>query len=84
MMAVHTPEEINQKMSQVIEKSNEWGNKIPIGVFYQNEHVPTYQERITARIPDYMENPPALQRADNEGKTITNIDKLLADLLVAK
>jgi hypothetical protein len=32
-----------------------------------------------------MKNPPALQQiADNEGKTITSIDKLLADLLVAK
>ena len=82
---VHTPDEINHKMSQVIEKSNEWGNKIPIGVFYQNEHVPTYQERITSRIPDYMENPPALQQiADNEGRTITSIDKLLADLQVVK
>ena len=82
---VHSPDEINQKMSQVIEKSNEWGNKIPIGVFYQNEHVPTYQERITARIPDYMENPPALQQiADNEGKAVTSIDKLLADLQVVK
>jgi 2-oxoglutarate ferredoxin oxidoreductase subunit beta len=82
---VHNPDEINQKMSQVIEKSNEWGNKIPIGIFYQNEHVPTYQERITARIPDYMENPPALQQiADNEGKTVTSIDKLLADLQVVK
>jgi 2-oxoglutarate/2-oxoacid ferredoxin oxidoreductase subunit beta len=82
---VHSPDEINQKMSQVIEKSNEWGNKIPIGIFYQNEHVPTYQERITARIPDYMENPPAMQQiADNEGKTVTNIDKLLADLQVVK
>jgi 2-oxoglutarate ferredoxin oxidoreductase subunit beta len=82
---VHSPDEINQKMSQVIEKSNEWGNKIPIGVFYQNEHVPTYQERIAARIPNYMENPPALQQiADNEGKTVTSIDKLLEDLQVVK
>jgi 2-oxoglutarate ferredoxin oxidoreductase subunit beta len=82
---VHSPDEINQKMSQVIEKSNEWGNKIPIGVFYQNEHVPTYQERITARIPNYMENPPALQQiADNEGKTVTSIDKLVEDLQVVK
>jgi 2-oxoglutarate ferredoxin oxidoreductase subunit beta len=82
---VHSPDEINQKMSQVIEKSNEWGNKIPIGIFYQNEHIPTYQERIIARIPDYMENPPALQQiADNEGKTVTSIDKLLADLQVIK
>ncbi|MFL6309251.1 MAG: 2-oxoacid:ferredoxin oxidoreductase subunit beta [Nitrososphaera sp.] len=82
---VHSPEEINQKMSQVIEKSNEWGNRIPIGVFYQNEHVPTYQERIAARIPDYMENPPAQQQiADNEGRALTSIEKLLADLQVVK
>lgn len=82
---VHDPSEINQKMSQVVEKSNEWGDRIPIGVFYQNEHVPTYQERIAARIPDYMENPPAAQQiADNSGKTITNIDRLLADLKVDK
>ena len=82
---VHDPSEINQKMAQVIEKSNEWGDRIPIGVFYQNEHVPTYQERITARIPDYMENSPAAQAiADKDGNTITNIDRLLADLQVDK
>ncbi len=82
---VHDPSEITQKMAQVVEKSNEWGDKIPIGVFYQNEHVPTYQERIAARIPDYLENAPAIQAiADNKGKTITNIDRLLADLHVDK
>src|ERR687893_165976 len=48
---VQEEEDINAKMAQVIEKSNEWGNKIPIGVFYQNEHIPTYQERILARVP---------------------------------
>ena len=82
---VHDPSEINAKMAQVIEKSNEWGDKIPIGVFYQNEHVPTYQERIAARIPNYMESPPALQQiADAGGKPITNIQKLLDDLRVDK
>ncbi len=82
---VHDPSEINAKMAQVIEKSNEWGDKIPIGVFYQNEHVPTYQERIAARIPNYMESPPALQQiADGNGKPITNIQRLLDDLKVDK
>lgn len=82
---VHTPDEINEKMAHVIEKSNEWGNRIPIGIFYQNEHVPTYQERIIARIPNYMESPPALQQiADEKGKPITNIEKLLDDLKVEK
>src|SRR5919202_2903028 len=53
---VHDEDEIPEKKSQVIEKSAEWGNRIPIGIFYQNEHVPTYQERIIARAPDYIEN----------------------------
>jgi 2-oxoglutarate ferredoxin oxidoreductase subunit beta len=82
---VHDPSEINHKMAQVIEKSNEWGDKIPLGIFYQNEHVPTYQERIAARIPDYMENAPAVQQiADKDGNSITNIDRLLSDLHVDK
>jgi 2-oxoglutarate ferredoxin oxidoreductase subunit beta len=82
---VHNAEEINEKMANVIEKSNEWGDKIPIGVFYQNEHVPTYQERIIARIPNYMESPPATQQiAQSNGKPITNIERLLDDLKVGK
>jgi 2-oxoglutarate ferredoxin oxidoreductase subunit beta len=82
---VRDPAEINAKMAQVIEKSNEWGDKIPIGVFYQNEHIPTYQERISARIPNYLESPPAKQQiADANGKSITNIEGLLDDLRVDK
>jgi 2-oxoglutarate/2-oxoacid ferredoxin oxidoreductase subunit beta len=82
---VHSPDEINEKMAQVIEKSNEWGDKIPIGVFYQNEHVPTYQERIIARIPNYLASPPATQQiADENGKPVTNIERLLGDLKVDK
>ncbi|HXG06899.1 MAG TPA: 2-oxoacid:ferredoxin oxidoreductase subunit beta, partial [Nitrososphaera sp.] len=82
---VRDPAEVNAKMAQVIEKSNEWGDKIPIGVFYQNEHIPTYQERISARIPNYLESPPARQQiADGNGKPITNIEGLLDDLRVDK
>lgn len=82
---VHDPSEINAKMAQVIEKSNEWGDRIPIGIFYQNEHVPTYQERIAARIPNYLENSPSTQAiADRNNRPITNIDRLLSDLQVDK
>ena len=77
---VNDPAEINEKMSKVIEKANEWGDKIPIGVFYKNEHIPTFQERISARIPNYVDSPPAKQEiADSSGKTMTNIEKLLDD-----
>ncbi|MEM2141570.1 MAG: 2-oxoacid:ferredoxin oxidoreductase subunit beta [Nitrososphaera sp.] len=82
---VRDPSEMNAKMAKVIEKSNEWGDRIPIGVFYQNEHIPTYQERISARIENYREEPPAKQQiADSNGKTVTNIERLLNDLRVDK
>src|SRR2546428_13810990 len=80
---VHEPEEQNTKISNALGKSNEMGDKIPIGIFYQNERIPTYQERIAARIPNYIENPPAAQRiADNSGRPVTNIDRLLAEVKV--
>jgi 2-oxoglutarate/2-oxoacid ferredoxin oxidoreductase subunit beta len=84
---VHDPFETDIKMAHVIEKANEWGSRIPIGVFYQNEHMPTFQERIAARIPSYLENPPAMQKIslENDNKienTATNISILLKELTV--
>jgi 2-oxoglutarate ferredoxin oxidoreductase subunit beta len=80
---VYEPNEVNTKMAQVIERSNEWGNKIPVGIFYQNEHIPTYQDRIVARIPNYVENPPSKQNiSDLNNKPIAKINKLLDDLRV--
>lgn len=59
------------------------GDKIPLGVFYQNELVTTFQERISQRIADYLTNPPAKQViADGEGKSVTNIKNLLEELKV--
>ncbi len=55
------PDELNKKVSQAVSKSFEWGDKIPIGVFYQNETIETYESRITQRLPSYMDVPPALQ-----------------------
>jgi 2-oxoglutarate ferredoxin oxidoreductase subunit beta len=82
---VYEPNEVNTKMAQVIERSNEWGNKIPVGIFYRNEHIPTYQERIVARIPNYVENPPSKQHiSDLNNKPVAKINKLLDDLRVDK
>jgi 2-oxoglutarate ferredoxin oxidoreductase subunit beta len=66
-------------------EKNEWGNKIPVGIFYRNEHIPTYHERLVARIPNYMENPPSKQHiSDTNNKPTANINKLLDDLRVDK
>ena len=80
---VHSDDEINNKMAQVVEKSNEWGDKIPIGIFYQNEHIPTFEDRITNRINNYRQSPPAMQSiADQQNKPISNISKMLDDLRI--
>jgi 2-oxoglutarate ferredoxin oxidoreductase subunit beta len=80
---VHSPEEMLQKSVAAITKSQEWGDRIPMGVFYQNELVSTYQERIAHRIAGYLENPPAKQViSDTEGKPVTSIAKMLEELKV--
>jgi 2-oxoglutarate/2-oxoacid ferredoxin oxidoreductase subunit beta len=82
---IREPEEMNTKIAQVIERSNEWGSKIPIGIFYQNEHIPTYQERIVARISNYMEYPPSKQDiSDPHQIPIGSINNLLEGLRADK
>ena len=80
---VRIPEEVFSKSITALTKAQEWGDRIPMGVFYQNELVPTYQERISKRIPTYLENPPAKQTiSDQSGKPLTSIAKMLRELQV--
>ena len=83
---VHDPDELNAKMAQVIERSNEWGSKIPLGIFYQNEHIPTYQDRIIARISNYTEVYPAKQciLSQTENNPTANITRILDDLKIGR
>lgn len=53
------PEELDRKMAQFQEKAAEWGERIPIGVFWRAE-VPTFEERLKAYLPRYPEVYPAL------------------------
>jgi 2-oxoglutarate ferredoxin oxidoreductase subunit beta len=80
---VHSDEELHDKMAKVIEKSNEWGDKIPIGVFYQNEHIPTFEDRISTRIDNYLTSPPSKQNiSGGENKSTADISSLLEDLRI--
>ncbi|MFB5610592.1 MAG: 2-oxoacid:ferredoxin oxidoreductase subunit beta [Nitrosopumilaceae archaeon] len=74
--------ELNEKLSQALIKSLEWGTSIPIGIFYKNEIISRYGERLMDKIPNYFENPPAKQTISKDGKPITNISKLLDSLKV--
>ena len=81
---VHYSEEseLNEKLSQALIKSLEWGNKIPTGIFYKNEIITTYTGRLQDKIPNYRENPPSLQNISRNGKPITDVSKLLDSLEV--
>lgn len=80
---VRNPEEAFPKTVAALTKGQEWGDKIPIGVFYQNELVSTYQDRTVQQIADYLKNPPAKQViSDAEGRTVTSIKKMLEHLRV--
>jgi 2-oxoglutarate ferredoxin oxidoreductase subunit beta len=74
--------EVNEKLSQALIKSLEWGQKIPIGVFYQNELISQYSTRLTDRIPNYLENPPAKQKISENGIPVTDVSEILDSLRI--
>ena len=74
--------EVNEKLSQALIKSLEWGTKIPIGIFYQNELISPFSIRLKDKIPNYLENPPAKQKISENGLPITDVSKILDSLEV--
>lgn len=76
-------DEVERKVTQAIMKSFEFGDHTPIGVFYQNEFVPTYEERLNQRMPTYKSNPPAAQEiAHEDGTPLANVRKMLEEMRV--
>ncbi|MEM4280887.1 MAG: 2-oxoacid:ferredoxin oxidoreductase subunit beta [Candidatus Caldarchaeum sp.] len=76
-------EEVNAKKLQAIAKSFEWGDRIPVGVFYRNPYVPSYEERISELNKDYMSAPPAAQRLSTpDGRPLASIDDIIKEFIV--
>jgi 2-oxoglutarate ferredoxin oxidoreductase subunit beta len=78
---VRSPEEAEEKAKKAWELA-EWGEKIYIGVFYQNPLVPTYEERISERIPLYMKFPPAKLPIEIDGRPLMSAERILAPRMV--
>jgi 2-oxoglutarate ferredoxin oxidoreductase subunit beta len=75
--------EMEDKIKQAMMKSFEFGDRTPIGVFYQNERIPTYEERLGARMPTYRSNPPGEQEiAGPDGRPLATVQKFLDELRV--
>jgi 2-oxoglutarate ferredoxin oxidoreductase subunit beta len=67
--------EVNQKKGEAITRSFEWGEKVPIGLFYRIQE-PTYEDMIANRMPSYKEVP--LIKQDLYGRDITPLFEALA------
>jgi 2-oxoglutarate ferredoxin oxidoreductase subunit beta len=69
-------DEVQKKLMQAMQKSMEWGDRIPLSLFYQNPYVSTFEERLSERIPIYGSIAPAKQRIlDEQGSTIIDEEK---------
>ncbi|MDW8083643.1 MAG: 2-oxoacid:ferredoxin oxidoreductase subunit beta [Candidatus Caldarchaeum sp.] len=77
------PEEINSKKILAISKSFEWGDRIPVGVFYRNPFVPSYEQRISESIKNYRQSPPATQEiCTSDGRPLASIESILNEFYV--
>lgn len=63
-------DEVIYKKTQAFQKSYEWGEKIPIGIFYQIE-ISTYEDRLNARSGIYLKSPPAKKEICDTAKKPT-------------
>ena len=80
---VKDPDEASEKIQAAIMKSFEWGDRIPIGVFYRNPYIPSYEERISNRITDYLSNYPAKQVImDGNNHPTARIEDILSEFRV--
>jgi 2-oxoglutarate ferredoxin oxidoreductase subunit beta len=78
---VHDLSEEFRKKIAANDKGREWGDMIPIGVFYKSELVSTFQERISQMMPFYLSSPPAKQRISDEvGVATTDISEFFEEL----
>ena len=76
-------EETEAKKLEALKYALQWGDEIPIGVFYQNEQLPTFEDRLSDRIPNYLEEPPARQViADAQGRPTVRLNKFLDEIVV--
>jgi 2-oxoglutarate ferredoxin oxidoreductase subunit beta len=69
------------KKMAALSKAEEWGDRIPIGVFYSNAFEPTFLERIQHRIPFYFSDPPARQSiSDDAGVPSADLNGFFEEL----
>lgn len=72
-------EEVQQKLSQAILKAQEWGDRIPVGIFYKIS-LPTFHDRLRSRYQ--REINPSKDRIEIDKKPTIDISNLIEKIRV--
>jgi 2-oxoglutarate ferredoxin oxidoreductase subunit beta len=74
-------EEIQSKIINAILKTQEWGDRIPIGIFYKID-LPTYHDRLKQRYNMIHDLNPSKMKFYENNKPTTDISKLIEEIKV--
>jgi 2-oxoglutarate ferredoxin oxidoreductase subunit beta len=71
------------KTTQCIRKAQEWGDRIPLGVFLENRMFTTFEQRTAARVPSYYSAPPARRIiADDRARPTADLRSFFDELAI--
>ncbi len=79
---VSSPAELAEKMPKILEKMVEWGDRIPLGIFYRNIYKDTFEQRIEKIITNYREMPPGKRPVDVDGTPIADPWQVFAEKVI--
>lgn len=72
-----------EKFTQCVQKAQEWGDRIPVGLFYQDLSTPEFTQRITQQIKSYRARPPAKQLSlEQYSKPVVDMQSLLRKFIL--
>jgi 2-oxoglutarate ferredoxin oxidoreductase subunit beta len=75
--------EADQKFSNAMLRAQEWGDRIPTGIFYQNAAIEPFTTRINKNVPNYLDITPAEQTIATEaGFTVVDPEKTFEDKII--
>ncbi len=78
---IRGPEDL-PKIAKIIEKMMEFGDRIPLGIFYQDLTKTTLEDRFEQQMPGYKKVPPALRPISVDGRVPVHPFKVFKDKLI--
>lgn len=76
--------DFKEKAPRILEKMVEWGDRIPLGIFYKDLRKDTFHTRLEKVMPGYLQHPPATRPISIEGKPIADPWTVFKDRVVRK